>query len=103
MRTPSGGARLWWYVVAFVLMADLSRSIRLPLMFDFMDVSSYGAATHTSGVVRILKAAAGFALAVAARGFLASTRLLWFSAGLSVAAIVAAVASVVWPAARPEP
>jgi hypoxanthine phosphoribosyltransferase len=40
---------------AFVLMADLSRSIRLPLMFDFMDVSSYGAATHTSGVVRILK------------------------------------------------
>ncbi|MFL5736846.1 MAG: hypoxanthine phosphoribosyltransferase [Actinomycetota bacterium] len=40
---------------AFVLMADLSRSIRLPLTFDFMDVSSYGAATHTSGVVRILK------------------------------------------------
>jgi hypoxanthine phosphoribosyltransferase len=40
---------------AFVLMADLSRTIRLPLMFDFMDVSSYGAATHTSGVVRILK------------------------------------------------
>src|SRR3954462_9444158 len=40
---------------AFVLMADLSRSIRLPLMFDFMAVSSYGAATKTSGVVRILK------------------------------------------------
>jgi hypoxanthine phosphoribosyltransferase len=40
---------------AFVLMADLSRTIRLPLQFDFMDVSSYGAATQTSGVVRILK------------------------------------------------
>ena len=40
---------------AFVLMADLSRHIKLPLEFDFMAVSSYGAATQTSGVVRILK------------------------------------------------
>jgi hypoxanthine phosphoribosyltransferase len=40
---------------AFVVMADLSRYIRLPLEFDFMAVSSYGAATRTSGVVRILK------------------------------------------------
>ena len=40
---------------AFVLMADLSRHIHLPLEFDFMAVSSYGAATQTSGVVRILK------------------------------------------------
>ena len=40
---------------AFVLMADLSRNIRLPLQFDFMAVSSYGAATKTSGVVRIMK------------------------------------------------
>ncbi len=40
---------------AFVLMADLSREIRLPVRFDFMAVSSYGAATQTSGVVRILK------------------------------------------------
>jgi hypoxanthine phosphoribosyltransferase len=40
---------------AFVVMADLSRCIRLPLQFDFMAVSSYGAATKTSGVVRILK------------------------------------------------
>jgi hypoxanthine phosphoribosyltransferase len=40
---------------AFVLMADLSRHIQLPLEFDFMAVSSYGAATQTSGVVRILK------------------------------------------------
>ena len=54
-------------------------------------------------VAFLLMAAAGFTLAVAARGFLASTRLLWLSAGMSAAAIVAAVASVVWPAARPEP
>ncbi|HEX9376210.1 MAG TPA: hypoxanthine phosphoribosyltransferase [Actinomycetota bacterium] len=40
---------------AFLLMGDLSRNIRLPLEFDFMAVSSYGAATKTSGVVRILK------------------------------------------------
>ena len=40
---------------AFVVMADLSRHIRLPLEFDFMAVSSYGASTKTSGVVRILK------------------------------------------------
>jgi hypoxanthine phosphoribosyltransferase len=40
---------------AFVMMADLSRHINLPMEFDFMAVSSYGAATQTSGVVRILK------------------------------------------------
>src|SRR5437016_2193702 len=40
---------------AFVFMADLSRHINLPLEFDFMAVSSYGAATQTSGVVRILQ------------------------------------------------
>jgi hypoxanthine phosphoribosyltransferase len=40
---------------AFVVMADLARYIGLPLEFDFMAVSSYGAATKTSGVVRILK------------------------------------------------
>jgi hypoxanthine phosphoribosyltransferase len=40
---------------AFVVMADLSRHIHLPLQFDFMAVSSYGASTKTSGVVRILK------------------------------------------------
>jgi hypoxanthine phosphoribosyltransferase len=40
---------------AFVFMADLSRHISLPMEFDFMAVSSYGAATQTSGVVRILK------------------------------------------------
>ncbi|MGH2768526.1 MAG: hypoxanthine phosphoribosyltransferase [Actinomycetota bacterium] len=40
---------------AFILMSDLSREIALPLEFDFMAVSSYGSATRTSGVVRILK------------------------------------------------
>ena len=40
---------------AFVFMADLAREIGLPVELDFMAVSSYGAATKTSGVVRILK------------------------------------------------
>ena len=40
---------------AFVFMADLSRSIRLPVEMDFMAVSSYGTATKTSGIVRIVK------------------------------------------------
>lgn len=40
---------------AFMLMSDLAREIKLPLEFDFMAVSSYGSATKTSGVVRILK------------------------------------------------
>ncbi|MGZ5291773.1 MAG: hypoxanthine phosphoribosyltransferase [Actinomycetota bacterium] len=40
---------------AFVVMADLSRHVRLPVETDFMAVASYGAATKTSGVVRILK------------------------------------------------
>ena len=40
---------------AFVFMADLSRAITLPVEFDFMAVSSYGSATKTSGVVRIVK------------------------------------------------
>ena len=40
---------------AFLFMADLARSIEVPVEFDFMAVSSYGTATQTSGVVRILK------------------------------------------------
>lgn len=40
---------------AFVVMADLARHITLPVEFDFMAVSSYGSATKSSGVVRILK------------------------------------------------
>ena len=40
---------------AFIYMADLARAISLPVEFDFMAVSSYGNATKTSGVVRIVK------------------------------------------------
>lgn len=40
---------------AFVVMADLARHITIPVEFDFMAVSSYGSATKSSGVVRILK------------------------------------------------
>jgi hypoxanthine phosphoribosyltransferase len=40
---------------AFMFMSDLARSIDLPVEFDFMAVSSYGSATKTSGVVRIVK------------------------------------------------
>ena len=40
---------------AAVFFADLIREIDLPLTLDFMAISSYGSATKTSGVVRILK------------------------------------------------
>ena len=40
---------------AFVFMSDLAREVQLPVEFDFMAVSSYGSATKSSGVVRILK------------------------------------------------
>ena len=40
---------------ACFFLADLARAIRLPLEIDFMAVSSYGSATTTSGVVRIVK------------------------------------------------
>jgi hypoxanthine phosphoribosyltransferase len=40
---------------AFIVMADLARYLTVPVEFDFMAVSSYGSATQTSGVVRILK------------------------------------------------
>jgi tRNA(Ile)-lysidine synthase len=40
---------------AMLFMSDLCRSIALPVDVDFMAVSSYGSATKTSGVVRILK------------------------------------------------
>ncbi len=36
-------------------VSDLMREIELPVEVDFMAVSSYGAATKTSGVVRIVK------------------------------------------------
>lgn len=40
---------------AFVFMADLIREIEIPVELDFMDVSSYGMSTVSSGEVRILK------------------------------------------------
>ena len=40
---------------ANVFMADLVRQITLPISYDFVAVSSYGADTKSSGVVRILK------------------------------------------------
>ena len=40
---------------AINFMSDLMRAIELPVEVDFMAVSSYGAATKTSGVVRIVK------------------------------------------------
>jgi hypoxanthine phosphoribosyltransferase len=40
---------------ACFFLSDLARAIGLPVEIDFMAVSSYGSATHTSGVVRILK------------------------------------------------
>jgi hypoxanthine phosphoribosyltransferase len=40
---------------AVFFMADLMRSITVPCEIDFMAISSYGAATDSSGVVRILK------------------------------------------------
>jgi hypoxanthine phosphoribosyltransferase len=40
---------------AVFFMADLMRSLTLPCEIDFMAISSYGASTDSSGVVRILK------------------------------------------------
>ncbi len=40
---------------AFVFMADLIRQIDVPMEIDFMDVSSYGLSTSSSGEVRIVK------------------------------------------------
>jgi len=40
---------------AVMVMADLARELSLPLNMDWMAVSSYGAGTQSSGVVRILK------------------------------------------------
>jgi hypoxanthine phosphoribosyltransferase len=40
---------------AVVFLSDLMRHLKLPCEIDFMEVSSYGAGTQSSGVVRILK------------------------------------------------
>lgn len=39
---------------AFMFLADLTRELDLPHELDFMGVSSYGASTESSGVVRIV-------------------------------------------------
>ena len=40
---------------AVFFLADLMRAIEIPVEVDFMAVASYGSATDSSGVVRILK------------------------------------------------
>ena len=40
---------------ASIFFADLIREIELPVTTDFMAISSYGSATKTTGVVRVLK------------------------------------------------
>jgi hypoxanthine phosphoribosyltransferase len=39
----------------FIFLADLCRQITVPVVFDFMTVSSYGSGTKSCGVVRIQK------------------------------------------------
>ena len=40
---------------AFIFMSDLVKSMTVPMELDFMAVSSYGASTKSSGVVKIIK------------------------------------------------
>lgn len=40
---------------SFIFMADLVREVSIPITLDFMALSSYGASTRSSGIVRILK------------------------------------------------
>jgi hypoxanthine phosphoribosyltransferase len=40
---------------AFIFMADLVKRLDMPLETDFMAVSSYGHATSSSGIVKIIK------------------------------------------------
>jgi len=40
---------------SIIFLADLIRSMEMPVSLDLMEVSSYGASTETSGQVRILK------------------------------------------------
>ena len=57
-RTADGAPKLLVISVlrgAAIYMSDLVRQINLPLEMDYMAVSSYGAGTRSSGVVRILK------------------------------------------------
>ncbi|MDQ6749930.1 MAG: hypoxanthine phosphoribosyltransferase [Actinomycetota bacterium] len=56
---PLGGERTLLLVGvlkgAVFFLADLMREIEIPCELDFMAVASYGSATDSSGVVRILK------------------------------------------------
>ncbi|MFA6711789.1 MAG: hypoxanthine phosphoribosyltransferase [Candidatus Caldatribacteriota bacterium] len=40
---------------AIIFLADLARFIKVPMVIDFISISSYGISTESSGVVRILK------------------------------------------------
>jgi hypoxanthine phosphoribosyltransferase len=40
---------------AFIFLADLVRAVPIPHEVDFMAISSYGASTRSSGIVRIVK------------------------------------------------
>jgi hypoxanthine phosphoribosyltransferase len=40
---------------SFIFVADICRQIKIPVIFDFMAVSSYGNAKASSGIVRITK------------------------------------------------
>lgn len=40
---------------AFIFMADLVKEMTVPMELDFMAISSYGASTKSSGVVKIIK------------------------------------------------
>ncbi len=40
---------------SFIFLADISREIKMPVIFDFMAVSSYGDSKVSSGIVRITK------------------------------------------------
>jgi hypoxanthine phosphoribosyltransferase len=55
-RDYAGGVLLIGILKGAVLfLADLMRHLRIPCEIDFIAVSSYGSATDSSGVVRILK------------------------------------------------
>lgn len=40
---------------AAMFLSDLARNIKIPVLIDFMAVSSYGSSSETTGVVRIIK------------------------------------------------
>ena len=53
---PHGGVLLVGVLKGCVMfMVDLARTITIPVALDFIAVSSYGASTQSSGVVRLLK------------------------------------------------